>query len=219
MTEPSEAQQIMDEIVADYGLTKLSDRALARAMAEALCADPVNPGTVTALRAALPPRPGAAAGEDRPLAKLDDETLMLATSVALAIEGKPDPNRSLLRLSALRQRCAMLEQANEYMKARLRAAELKARSRVEGGANAAGVPVDGDRAPGPHPEAFDNGLPGKHAVRLAVSNPPPKPISEHEAKLRAQRQASEDHAARLLGGLDGGGEYADRRVSYERGDL
>ncbi len=45
MTEPSEAQQIMDEIVLDHGLTKMADRALARALAEALCAEQPNPNT------------------------------------------------------------------------------------------------------------------------------------------------------------------------------
>ncbi len=210
--DPSEAQQILDELVADYGLVKMADRALARCLAEQLCSEMPNPSIIVQLRAALPPRPGAAASAaDRPLARLDDEELALAESIACKLEGKTDPTRGLLRFSALRQRVRVLEEANEYMQAELRTARRKAAER------AAGAPT-GDSSPARPPEPFDNGLPGRHNVKLAVSNPQPKPIDEREAKLRAQRQASEDHAARLLGGLDGGGDYREFPASYERGD-
>jgi len=206
----TEAEEIFAELVADYGLERLADKALARALAEALVAESPNPSTIVALRAALPPKPGTASA-DRPLAKLDDEELALATSLALALEGRSDPDRTLHRLSALRQRVRVLEGANEYLRGQLSAARRPPRD-----APASRLGADSASAGSPDAPAYSNGLPGRHGVHLVKPSEPPKLIDEREAKLRAQRQASEDHAARLLEGVDDAGGYREHLVSYER---
>jgi hypothetical protein len=119
----TEAEQIMAEIVDEHGLIRLADLALARALAEALLDDPPNPSLIVALRNALVPRTEAAKTGDGPdLSRLDDEEFALLGSLRLRLDGKPDPRRHLYRLSALRQRCAILEAANAYLQDRLRAA-------------------------------------------------------------------------------------------------
>ncbi len=208
MTELSEAELIMNEIVVDYGLAKMADRAVARALAEALCAEQPNPTTIAGLRAALPPRAATANSDtDRLLARLDDEELALLESIRAKLDNRIDPRHHLLRLSALRKRCAMLEWANEKLLGELR------RSRAGGPATHTGPGVDGDRVSGaekvagvsdaraPSPSAevppanvvpiVDNGLPGKHN-RMAVQpqrRAPQEPETPAERRRRAEAAA------------------------------
>ncbi len=119
---------------------------------------------------------GVPGGGDPALAKLSDEELDLFMSLSAAMDGRPDPHHHLLRLSWLRRRVGMLEQANERLLGELR--ELKFRGSPAGGHVPAGVGGGSSVAardgspPGSSSSDVqqadnvvpitDNGLPGKH---------------------------------------------------------
>jgi hypothetical protein len=162
MTEPTEVEQILSEIIAEHGLVRLADKAVARALAESLIAEPPNPSLIVSLRTALPPRVDAAAPSvTTGLEALDEEELTLLGSLKAKLDGQPDPHRHLHRLSALRQRCQVLEAANVYLRDQLRAARTMPRDGLQARAT-------GPSAPEPTADASNivqlesNGLPGQH---------------------------------------------------------